>query len=103
MRDVEEADPLPDGSVLYQNPLVLHRHLPPSEVDHLRAELSVKGVKRGSLERRRLHGHRHEKLEVSTKSRKAESRENPDPRSFGKLMKGELDLPLWRAHCSCRG
>jgi hypothetical protein len=64
VRDVEDAGALAHRTMLFEDSLVLDRHLPSPEIDQLRAQLSVQGVERGSLQGESLsrRGHEERKL-----------------------------------------
>ncbi len=49
--DIEQADALAHGVVLFKDAGILHRHVPAAEIDHPGTELAVCGVECGSFER----------------------------------------------------
>src|SRR5690349_3041383 len=51
MAGIEDTGALAHGVMLFDDALILHRHLPPAEFDHARAQLAVHRVQRSFLHR----------------------------------------------------
>ena len=63
VRNVEQARAFPDGPVFVADSPVFDGHFPSAEIDHLRAELSVHGIQRRSLQTGcRFRRHRRRKI-----------------------------------------